>query len=191
MASKRFLIFIVAALVLIAAVAGGLWYILQSGREVGREDTTVVARSAVEKEAQRLRQLAQEGRAQGRVAPVAPQIAARMFLERYGSYSNQSNFENLEDLYPFMTARLRAAEEARVLKMRAALPAGAEYAGVSTKVVSVTLLRADSISAQVRAQTQRREQSANGQRTFYQAAELTLLKAGEAWKVDGVEWLPE
>lgn len=114
---------------------------------------------------------------------------ARSFAERYGSYSNQTNFENLKDLFPFMTARLSQATAAYVERESAKTP-GSSYFGVSTRAVSATVLTQTETSARLRLSTQRAEsQSGQGApRIYYQDIEFALLNVGGEWKVDEASW---
>ena len=64
--------------------------------------------------------------------PQKPEVIAALFAERYGSYSNQSEYQNLRDLFSQMTARERIELEAYI----AAHPFEAgNYTGTTTKVV--------------------------------------------------------
>src|SRR3989338_1671952 len=87
---------------------------------------------------------------------------ARAFAERFGSYSNQSDFENIENLYPFMTERLRSTMQAQVLQERAALDRNAPYQGVTTRVVAVTVNSENNREALLTLSTQRTQTEASG-----------------------------
>ncbi|KKU13020.1 MAG: hypothetical protein UX17_C0030G0020 [Parcubacteria group bacterium GW2011_GWC2_45_7] len=125
------------------------------------------------------------------VAQASLEAFARSFIERYGSYSNQSNYDNLEDLYPFMTKNLQQSTQDFVqserAKMRTQTPA---YFGITTRVLSsmVSLLNDDRAGLVIK--TQRRESGSdpNASRLYYQDVELKLVMVGEQWKVDVAEW---
>ena len=122
------------------------------------------------------------------IAQAGIEAFARSFVERYGSFSNQSKYENLEDLYPFMTARFQKDTEATVSAARAK-PSGAltEYSGVTTRVMSVKKNSVSGNSAQLIIATQRQNSGTNSGIT-YQDIELTLLKIEGQWKVDEATW---
>lgn len=124
----------------------------------------------------------------GEVAQAGIEAFARSFVERYGSFSNQSNYENLEDLYPFMTARLRREAEATVSAARAkssgALP---EYFGVTTRVMAVKKNSVSGDRAELLIATQRQNSGTNSA-LIYQDIALTLVKTEGQWKVDGATW---
>jgi hypothetical protein len=56
-------------------------------------------------------------------------IQARVFIERYGSWSNQSNFENFEDLMPYMTEKLKAETQNLIKQYQASKIQHPKYYG--------------------------------------------------------------
>lgn len=150
--------------------------------------------------------LGSRGKANGQTTPTPPQMtqrsdqrpaalsletAARSYIERYGTYSNQSDFENIEDLYEFMTDRLQNREQEYVENARAENTSrSGGYFGITTRIVSLSVLDRTDTRASIRASTQRYEVGGDlaAPRTYYQDIELELLKSGESWKVDRAEW---
>ena len=126
--------------------------------------------------------------AKGEVAQAGIEAFSRSFVERYGSFSSQSIYENLEDLYRFMTARFRKESEAIVSAARAK-SAGTmpQYSGVTTRVMSVKKITVSGQSAELIIATQR-ENSGTKSGIVYQDIELTLSKVGGQWKVEGAGW---
>jgi len=123
-------------------------------------------------------------------ADVAKLSAA--FAERLGSFSNQSNYSNFEDLDLFMTASMRAWANDYVDKMKADNPYNGNYYGITTKAVSTEVKSFDDNkgTAEIIVVTQRREVGADGgERDFQQDLRLTLLKIKDQWLVDGAYWL--
>lgn len=118
---------------------------------------------------------------------------AAAFAERYGSYSNQGDFENLLDLRAYMTAAFAARTEAVVAENRAK-PRPAEYFGVTSRAIStdVQLLDENAGRATVVIKAQRREtgSTAGSERVYYQDLTLTFLNVDGAWKVDTAAWAP-
>jgi hypothetical protein len=117
---------------------------------------------------------------------------ASSFAERFGSYSNHSNFQNMEDLKLFMTDKMKAWSEDFV-KTQALKQAGTtEYYGITTKAITKKMLEYDEAKgiAKVLIQAQRREtvgQSGEAA-SFGQSIEITLVKEGGTWKVDQAYW---
>lgn len=124
------------------------------------------------------------------VSAASREAFVRSFVERYGSYSNQSDFENLEDLYPFMTQRLRQQTEKFVRDERAREVRGTSYVGVTTRALSVRTASESATEARVLVSAQRQEATAANPsgRVYYQDIELSLKNVGDAWRVDAAVW---
>lgn len=117
---------------------------------------------------------------------------ASSFAERYGSYSNQTNFANLESLVPFMTDRFRRQTEAFVAAERAKERDTSIYYGISTRAVSVLTERYEA-SQNVgifTVQTQRKESigSSGNTQTFQERLRILMRRQGTGWKVDEATW---
>lgn len=117
---------------------------------------------------------------------------ASSFAERYGSYSNQTDFANLESLAPFMTDRFRRQTEAFVAAERAKQRDTSIYYGISTRAVSVLTERYEA-SQNVgifTVQTQRKESigSSGNTQTFQERLRILMRRQGTGWKVDEATW---
>lgn len=115
---------------------------------------------------------------------------ARSFAERYGSYSNQSNFENIENLYPFMTSKMQENAQAMVAQERAKSQGPEGYAGVTTRALSVIISEQSSQRAKLMVKTQRTESGSAlpSSRVYYQDLGITLDNAGGVWQVGEAVW---
>lgn len=113
---------------------------------------------------------------------------ARSFAERYGSYSNQSDFSNLEELYPFMTAALRERTLELVERERLQPVDAENYTGATTRVIGLKVVSQAPTHAEILAATQRSESGSGQDRTYYQDLRLTLVVVGGQWKVDSTKW---
>ena len=114
---------------------------------------------------------------------------AKIFVERYGSYSNEANFQNIRDVIPLMSAEFAAATTADLTSKKQ--PNG--FYGVTTRVITVKVVsqsEADG-TADVVLSTQRTEENGSAQntKTKYQDVELTFVKEAGVWMVDSVKWL--
>ncbi len=109
------------------------------------------------------------------------------FAERWGSYSNQANFETLRDARELMSARLRAAADAQIA---AGAPKNAVFYGVTTRALGAQIITLDAAeaSAQVLVSTQRTETTATGDQVTYTGLLLQLLNTADGWRVDTAEW---
>lgn len=120
--------------------------------------------------------------------PASAQTVSRIFVERFGSYSTESDYANVSDVLglatPALQARLQAlAEEARQ-------NAGGAYYGVSTKVITTKTESENAEVTVIAMTTQRKESfdSPGNTSVRYQDITLTLKHVGEDWLVDAFTW---
>jgi len=115
---------------------------------------------------------------------------AAAFAERYGSYSNQGDYRNLEELRSLMTDRLARETTEFVERSRAEGIQSPEYTGITTRalVANVVLFNEEAGTADVTVNTQREEIISAGTRIYYQEINLDFVQEGELWKVDSIEW---
>lgn len=118
---------------------------------------------------------------------------ARSFAERYGSFSNQGNFENLTDLRVLMSAAMGARTDEYVAA-ESAKPPAQTYFGITTRAINVQMdaFDGDAGTATATVQTQRQEfRTATGKPdVYYQDAAIGLVRENGVWKVDSVTWQP-
>lgn len=118
----------------------------------------------------------------------APEVNARIFTERFGSFSSQSDFNNLRDIYPIITPELR-------IRLEALAAAGAneireQYFGVSTRVISLETLEATESTARLNITTQRTEASGSvtNQQVRYQDIIIFMVNVDGNWLIADYEW---
>jgi hypothetical protein len=116
-------------------------------------------------------------------------VAARDFTERYGSYSSEGEFRNLEALLPVMTARFRSETEAYIARERAR-PTTGEFVGVTTRALNAVPSGAVTAGSPVtvRALAQRTTVDAAGERVGYETLVLVLRYVGAVWQIDSARW---
>ena len=114
---------------------------------------------------------------------------SKTFVERYGSYSTEANFQNLTDVLPLMSESF--ATTTRQFIANATTPT--EYYGVSTDVITVTVESMDEEAgtASVLMNTQREEAKGSPGNTsvMYQEIRVTYVFESGAWKVNSADWL--
>ncbi len=117
---------------------------------------------------------------------------ASSFAERFGSYSNHSNYENVTDLKVFMTKKMVRWADNFIKEAREENDYSDIYQGVVTKAVSseVTKLDENSGIAEILIKTQKRTSSGsrNNFSTENQNITITFKKEDGAWKVDSAYW---
>lgn len=113
------------------------------------------------------------------------------FVERFGSYSNQGNFENLSDLLPFMGTTMKNWAQKQISE-QSNKPFQELYRGVTTKALSYTMkdYKPEQGRAEILVATQRKELigSTVNARVFNQDVVVKLVKDDGAWVVDSAYW---
>jgi len=116
---------------------------------------------------------------------------AMSFAERFGSFSNQANYENFDDLKIFMTTKMGGWADNYVAQIKKADQDRTNYYGITTTAVAAQVQKfSDSAGqADVLVTTQRREAGANGTvKNFNQDLLLNFVKVQKEWLVDGAFW---
>ncbi len=116
-----------------------------------------------------------------------PDPIARSFVERFGSFSTESDFKNLVDVQVFATDSLKTELE-RVLADAKSRVSG--YYGVSTRVINIEKLEETESTATILVKTQRVETIDDPQNTAvrYQDIELEMVREGDTWLVATYAW---
>jgi hypothetical protein len=126
-------------------------------------------------------------------AEIDERLAARqnaeIFAERYGSWSNQGDYQNLRDVLPFMTARFRAETEAFIAEREGQAPPTA-YEGVTSILLSTTFESYDASAGKAEAvvRVQQTKSVGSSETVGHAALSVTLEKVGTEWKVDSAIW---
>ncbi|HRY36876.1 MAG TPA: hypothetical protein P5230_03310 [Candidatus Magasanikbacteria bacterium] len=114
----------------------------------------------------------------------AAQSIAKIFIERYGSYSTDNPGQNLKELESLSTKDLWNVFAKRIEGMNT----GKEFIGVTTEAFSVTVTEITAEKATIRAITSREENNGGVVKNYNQEAEISLVRNGEGWLVDNVKW---
>jgi len=112
-----------------------------------------------------------------------------LFVERFGSFSNQSNYENFYDLMPLMTSSMRAWAEQYIADNP--LDPSEPYYGISTRALATEMVSIDidAGQAEVNVETQRREtKTGEEERAFIQTINLDLVKIDNEWLISSATW---
>ncbi len=117
---------------------------------------------------------------------------AAAFAERFGSYSNQSNYANIKDLQLFMTRDMQQWSEGYIDQIKEQGGANSIYYGITTKAIyqQVENFDNDTGTAQILVKTQRREATGtmDNSSDFNQSIVIAFIKSNNAWKVDSATW---
>ena len=117
---------------------------------------------------------------------------AKTFAEKFGSFSNQANFENLRNTKYYMTQRMKMWTDDYIEKNKN-IQNTDEFYGVTTRAIKVDIitLSDDESQAQVLVSTQQEEYandvSSRG-KLLYKRLMLDFKKENDQWKVDAAVW---
>jgi hypothetical protein len=111
------------------------------------------------------------------------------FAERFGSFSNQSNYDNFADARLFMTTKMQAWLDNYLTGLRAQNYNGVFYS-ITTKALTTAVQKYDDKAgtATVLVRTQRQETKATTTKVFLQNISLNLIRSNKEWKIDGAFW---
>jgi len=118
---------------------------------------------------------------------------AASFAERFGSYSNHSNFSNILDLKMFMSKRMKTWADTYVFEHQGNAQGLDIYYGITTKAIGEEILTYDDDigRASVLVHTRRREATGltnNASQVFSQDVTITFIMENSAWKIDSAFW---
>ncbi len=113
------------------------------------------------------------------------------FVERFGTFSNQNNFENVKDLFPYMTESLKKKSELQIEQAgNKAFPKA--YTGTITKALSYKVVSVDQNigNGEFLVTTQRREYigTPTNFKVYTQDISVIFKKEDSVWLVDNATW---
>jgi len=122
---------------------------------------------------------------------VSAATATGIFVERFGSYSSESNLANIKDVLPLATDAYQKQLQALIEKT-SAQGVATTYYGVTTRVISKKRVSMDTNAgtAEYEVTTQREESQGSVQASSvrYQNIDVTLKLVGDVWLVDSATW---
>ncbi len=198
-------IILIILVVVLLVFAGVFWFIMQNADQEPVEVPNENQENATVPTNNNQAQIPQESQDEPQKDIYRPQISqeekeksqlkkiAASFAERYGSYSNQSDYENLEDLMPLMSNGMQAYTQNFVARKRAEGSNNNEvYFGVTTRALKTDILNFDAQAglAEFMVNTQRNEVYGAdlNNKTYFKKLRLKMVKEGGVWKVDQVNW---
>lgn len=115
---------------------------------------------------------------------------AASFAERFGSYSNHSNYGNISDLKIFMSRKMQVWADNFIAEAKDEY--SGIYYGITTKSITQEIqdFNESSGTAKILVKTQRKESTGvqGNETVFYQDIVIDFVKENQAWKVDGAFW---
>ena len=113
----------------------------------------------------------------------AKQIA-KVFAERYGSFSNQNGYQNIKEVQSISTSELYSS----ISKIMNNKQNESTYYGVSTNVISVVITDWNATKANVKLSAKRVETKNGTTKNINQDATVTVVKSGSNWLVSSFKW---
>ncbi len=182
MNQRKIIIFSILALIALAALVLVVFVILGRRTEepsAGDQEETEEARPAESAE------LPSSQKTKPKNYSLEVEETAFSFAERFGSYSSDNPFGNLEDLQSLMTPEL----EKEVQEIIAAGTERQEYYGYDARALSSRFLSFSEDRAVILVSTQRVRYFENqSSKVYYQDIRLELVKQPDGWKVAEAVW---
>lgn len=107
---------------------------------------------------------------------------ARIFVERFGSYSNQNDNRHILDALSLGSARMQTYLNSKRLAF------SPNYQGMTTKVVASTIESRKPETASVHVDVQQVSAQLGASQVQYQSGTVALVREAGVWKVDGLYW---
>lgn len=136
------------------------------------------------------------------ITPVAPGVSPEQakrgqlaqfvssFVEKFGSFSNQNNYQNLQELQSSMTPRMWSWVEDNLIT--GGESASGVYSGQTTKALSTKEVNYNEATGEaeflVKCQRQETGDNLSIPRVYYQDIFIKLEMSGEEWLVEGAYW---
>lgn len=114
--------------------------------------------------------------------------AVYYFVERWGSYSNHSNFQNVRELEGFISPAMYERALANYQPVLFDQMADIEYEGYETKVLGLEWQETGPDNATVLVQTQRRRVTVEATEAYPQDILVRLQKQADRWIVIEAVW---
>ena len=108
---------------------------------------------------------------------------AKIFIERYGSYSSDNNFQNIKEVKSLSTASLWTE-----LSKKINSAPQTSFVGVTTKVITSKVSDWSSGTATASLETTRTEENNGVIKNSQQSATVYLVYSSSKWLVDKFEW---
>ena len=181
MERKQKIEILIAILVILGLIALLVWYFMRSGSPVEEPDTDTDT-------TQQIDQGTEPSQIDVSTLPDRPETIARAFVERFGSFSSESGYGNIEDVLVLATDSLQ--NRLASLAQDARSQDSDTYYGVSTTIVIMDLVENLDSQRTYVITTQREEAIDNPGNTSirYQDIELTLVSSADTWLVSDFSW---
>lgn len=107
---------------------------------------------------------------------------AKIFIERYGTYSTDNNFQNILDVQTLVTPSLW-----NTIKPNGVKNAGS-FIGITTQAVTSEIVDKKPDALTIRVKTIRNEQKGTKINSLQQSVLVTLVKQNSSWLINAFSW---
>lgn len=111
------------------------------------------------------------------------QQLAKVFVERYGTYSSDNNSQNIKDVQSLVTPALWSKLSGKITTTSAG-----SFFGITTKVIGMDLTSWSDSKAMVELKIVRTEEKNGKFTTYYQNADVEMVKQNGEWLADKLTW---
>lgn len=188
--NNRTIYFTAAVVVVIVAVALVIWYqFFRDDAAVVNLNTTTITNDtnvAVVNATVNATPTVSDADLEQKSEALQVERLAKLFTERFGSYSTDAQYQNILDLRPYMTNKMRVWAEDYVT-VQIARGDEATLNRIVTIVVSTQEQSIAGTRVSMRLTTQRVESGVT-EESYYQEIELDFIKGDEGWLVDSATW---
>lgn len=187
----KIIILVLIGIVIIAAVVLGFLYYQQRGQAPEQpaviDETQPPPRQPISTQPQaqpvQLPSMTPEEKSQEEL-----QTLARVFAERYGSFSNQGGFENINAVKSLVTAEMKIWLEGKKAESMKKYPINGTYFGITTSAPISKVISYDENSAVIMVTTQKQE-TQNGETKMYnQDIKVEFINQDGNWLINGAFW---
>jgi len=193
MNKKTLFTILIIIVLLISGVALIYWYVSKqttpSGPEISKEEVSTDT-GRITGDGLKLEDGSKKEEKPESIQPSDAKLlsTARYFVERWGTYSNQSDFQNIRDLRPVMTDDFFNEVYSRYKPLSYNELNNIDYEGYETKVVSINWESKSDQEATALVTTNRRHLSGENVETYPQDIRITLIKQADSWVVATAVW---
>ncbi|MCF6276260.1 MAG: hypothetical protein L3J07_00230 [Candidatus Magasanikbacteria bacterium] len=113
---------------------------------------------------------------------VSAKQTARLFVERFQTYSNQNDNKHIDDVIHLVTDSM--AVWVRAQKVDKSL----DYEGVTTQILASNVSNLESSSVTVNIEARQTVENSEGENTEQKSGRIELVKVSGEWKVSGFFW---
>ena len=178
-------IIIVAGVVVIAVIIGGFIWLNRADQPLA--EMAPAPKAELDDTTAEVVKIAPPTVAEKQAASIG--AVAKTFVERFGSYSNQSGYSSLAELEALSTESFAAWLQSNyVPELKKEHDPAGYYYEISTEAPMIASVEQSATAAKFVVTTQRIEKTDNGEKTFQQDIVLDMKKIGDERRGDGAYW---